>query len=61
MALPEVSSVVFFFFTLLNVFFPSTCEVFPHSNRGSKDGGCCSLYRLLSPLRQCDCNFGLYE
>ena len=36
-----------FFFTLLKgSFFPPTWQVFPHSNRGSKDRWCCSLYRL---------------
>ena len=38
-ALPEVSS----------IFFPAAKQIqqfFPHLNRGSEDGGCCSLYRL---------------
>ena len=51
----------FLFFFPVKRFFFSICEVFPHSDRGSKDRGCRSLYRLQSPLRQSDCDFWLYE
>ena len=37
----------------------SIWQVFPHSNRGPNNRRCCPLYRLLSPLRQCDWDFGL--
>ena len=37
----------------------SIWQVFPHSNRGPNNRRCRPLYRLLSPLRQCDWDFGL--
>lgn len=36
-------------------------EVFLCSNRGSVDRRLRSLFRLWSPRRQCDCEFGLYR
>ena len=48
-----------FFFNLLKGCFFHQCEVFPHLNRGSEDRECCSLHGSYSPLRQCDCEFGL--
>lgn len=51
--LPEISSIWILIFLLR--------EVFLCSNRGSVDRRWCSLFRLWSPQRQCDCEFGLYR
>ena len=48
--LPSFFTCFFFFF----FFFKLILHVFPHPNWEFKGRGCCSLYRLLNPLRQCD-------
>ena len=55
-ALPQVSSIIFFT-PCKKVFFLSTWQVLPLSDRGCKDRGCRSLYGWLS--QQCDCDCGL--
>ena len=57
-ALPEVLF-FFFFFTFLKRSFLHFHSSF--SSLQSRHRGCRSLYRLWSPLRRCDCDFGLYK